>query len=91
MGQLFGDLLNESPGPEGEPLTFERAMERLEEIVRLLEGGELPLDETVRLYEEGMRLIAFCRRKLDEAEKRVKMLVINEETGELELRDFEGE
>lgn len=79
------------PSGEIEPtLTFEQAMERLEEIARLLESGELPLDETVQLYEEGMQLLAFCRQKLSAAEKRVKMVIVTEE-GELQLRDFEAE
>jgi exodeoxyribonuclease VII small subunit len=41
---------------QNEPMTFEQAMNCLEAIVRKLEAGELPLDETVRLYEEGQRL-----------------------------------
>lgn len=80
--------LFEQPSGNEPSLTFEQAMERLEEIVRQLESGELPLDETVQLYEEGMHLAAFCRKKLNAAEKRVKMLVINE-VGDLELQDFE--
>jgi exodeoxyribonuclease VII small subunit len=54
-----------------EPMTFEQAMNRLEAIVRKLEAGELPLDETVRLYEEGQRLRNFCEQYLADAEQRI--------------------
>lgn len=73
-----------------ETLTFEQAMARLEEIVRLLESGELSLDETVRLYEEGQRLRLFCEQKLNEAEKRIKMVTLTDE-GTIKVSDFEPE
>jgi len=56
---------------QNEPMTFEQAMTRLEEIVRMLEAGELPLDETVRLYEEGQRLRLYCEQYLADAEQRI--------------------
>jgi exodeoxyribonuclease VII small subunit len=65
----------EQPNEPEETLTFEQAMARLEEIVRLLESGELSLDETVRLYEEGQRLRQFCedgdlsRQRLNKGER----------------------
>jgi exodeoxyribonuclease VII small subunit len=54
-----------------EPMTFEQAMNRLEEIVRILEVGERPLEETVNLYEEGQRLRQLCERYLADAEQRI--------------------
>ncbi|MCS7192527.1 MAG: exodeoxyribonuclease VII small subunit [Armatimonadetes bacterium] len=79
------------PIPEqNEPLTFEQAMARLEEIVRLLESGELSLDETVSLYEEGQRLRQFCQQKLNEAEKRIKMVTIAN-NGTISVSEFEPE
>ncbi len=54
---------------------FEEAMQRLEEIVRQLEEGELSLDASMEIFEEGMKLIKFCTLKLEEAEKKVTMLV----------------
>ena len=54
---------------------FEEAMERLEEIVQNLENGELPLEEALKVFEEGMKLTKFCSGKLEEAEKRVTLLV----------------
>ena len=56
---------------QNEPMTFEQAMNCLEAIVRKLEAGELPLDETVRLYEEGQRLRQLCERYLADAEQRI--------------------
>lgn len=54
---------------------FEDAMKRLEEIVEDLEGGELPLENSLKVFEEGMKLLTFCSDKLDEVEKRVDLLV----------------
>ncbi len=54
---------------------FEEALERLEEIVEQLETGELPLDQALKIFEEGMKLIKFCSGKLEEAEKKVSLLV----------------
>ena len=55
--------------------TFEESMQRLEEIVSQLEKGEAPLDESLALFEEGMRLAADCGKKLDQAEQAVVRLV----------------
>lgn len=54
---------------------FEDAMKRLEEIVGDLEGGELPLEDSLKVFEEGMKLLTFCSDKLDEVEKRVDLLI----------------
>jgi len=54
---------------------FEEAMERLEEIVRSLEQGDLPLEESLKAFEEGMGLASFCSRELEAAEKKVSLLV----------------
>ena len=54
--------------------TFEEQMASLEGVVERLEHGELPLEEAVRLFEEGMRLTAACRKALDAAEGRLQVL-----------------
>ena len=59
---------------EKRPLTFEEAAARLEEIVKALESGTLPLEESLVLYEEGVRLVRDCTRELNEAEQKVKVL-----------------
>ena len=54
---------------------FETALKKLEEVVRKLEGGELPLEESLKAFEEGVKQAAFCSKKLNEAEKRVELLL----------------
>lgn len=66
--------------------TFEESMSRLEEIVRTLESGSVTLDESLKLYEEGIALVRTCSLKLDDAEKKIKLLNVTaegiaEETG----------
>jgi exodeoxyribonuclease VII small subunit len=54
---------------------FEAALKRLEEIVRKLEGGEQSLDSALELFEEGIKLSRFCHTRLEEAERRVEILL----------------
>jgi exodeoxyribonuclease VII small subunit len=54
---------------------FEDAMQRLEEIVKNLESGDLPLEESLKVFAEGMELAKYCSKKLEEAEKKVTMLI----------------
>lgn len=75
--------------PTKKELTFEKAMERLEEIVELLENGENELDKSLSLFEEGVKLISLCNKKLEKAEESVKMLVNVD--GELVEKDFEAD
>ncbi len=56
-------------------LTFEESLKQLESVVTKLESGEAPLDETIRLFEEGMRLSAICQRRLDEADRKIELLL----------------
>ena len=70
-------------------MTFESAMTRLEEIVRALEGGNVPLDTSLALFEEGVSLVKFCNNRLDRAEQKVKILV-NGENGEMIEADMKS-
>lgn len=54
---------------------FEDALNKLEKIVSKLEDGDIPLEESLKLFEEGIRLSQFCNQKLDEAEKKVEILL----------------
>ena len=54
---------------------FEEAMQRLEEIVQGLEQGDLPLGDSLKVFEEGMDLARFCSKELESAEKKVSLLV----------------
>jgi len=55
--------------------TFELALQQLEQIVQKLEKGELPLEDSLSLYEEGIRLSRLCHGKLEEAEGRIEVLM----------------
>jgi exodeoxyribonuclease VII small subunit len=55
--------------------TFEQALQQLEQIVQKLEKGELPLEESLQLYEDGIRLSRLCHGKLEEAEGRIELLL----------------
>ncbi|MGQ9485813.1 MAG: exodeoxyribonuclease VII small subunit [Desulfosoma sp.] len=59
--------------------SFEEAMKRLEEIVDKLEKGDLPLEEAMEAFTEGVSLVRQCHEKLEEAEKKVQMLVQGED------------
>lgn len=58
-----------------EKKTFEESITRLEEVVRLLEKGDAPLDNALALFEEGTSLIKDCSKMLDEAEQKVTLLI----------------
>ena len=73
--------------PKKENLTFESATARLEEIVKLLERGNSSLDESLKLYEEGISLVRFCNESLDNAERKIKILV-SDGSGDLVEKDF---
>ena len=57
------------------PLKFEQAMERLETTIQKLEEGDLPLEESLKAYEEGIDLVRFCEQKLAEAEGKIEILM----------------
>jgi len=75
---------------EPETLKFEDAFKRLEEIVRKLEGGELPLDTALELFEEGIQLSRFCNTTLEAAERRVEIL-LKSDSGQPRAVPFEAE
>ena len=70
--------------------SFESSTERLASIVAQLESGELPLEESLRLFEEGVQVARAAQKRLDEAEQRVEELLGVSEQGEPLTRDFEG-
>ncbi len=67
---------------------FETAMKRLEEIVAKMEGGEPGLEESLKLFEEGIKLSRVLNKRLEDAERKVEMLV-RDESGELKTEPFE--
>jgi exodeoxyribonuclease VII small subunit len=68
-------------------LKFEECLARLEEIVKALEAGNLPLDESLRVFEEGIALARHCSRYLEEAERRIEILA-KDEAGTAQTRLF---
>jgi exodeoxyribonuclease VII small subunit len=78
-----------SETPETAP-DFETALKRLEEIVKKLEGGDLTLDSSLELFEEGIQLSRLCHLKLGQAERRVEILLKNSE-GAQQAVPFETE
>ena len=69
---------------------FETALKKLEDIVRRLEGGALSLDDSLKAFEEGVKHAAFCTKKLDEAERKVEVL-LKRKDGSFSREPFEPE
>ena len=72
-----------------DPVTFESAVEKLEGIVRRLEADSTSLDDSLQLFEEGVRLSRFCSQKLDEVEKKV-LLLMEDRQGNLSTAPFDA-
>lgn len=70
-------------------LTFEDKLEKLDGILKEMESGELPLQTSLKLFEEGIRLSKECQKELDEAKFKVSVLMENEQ-GEIEPAPMEG-
>jgi exodeoxyribonuclease VII small subunit len=71
------------------PVSFEESMKRLTEIVQSLERGELPLEKSLELFEEGVKLSRLAQERLDGAQKRVDMLLGLDENGKPKTEPFE--
>ena len=71
-------------------IKFEDAVKGLEDIVERLEKGDLPLDETLSKYEQGIKLYKQCIALLEDAEKKIQILV-KDENGVFRTRDYESE
>ena len=69
---------------------FEQALAKLEGIVGQMEDENIGLDEALRKFEEGIRLVRFCKAKLEKAEKKIEIL-LRDEDGSLRREDFEPE
>lgn len=68
-------LKNEMENLDTENLDFETALERLQKIVEDLEKGGLSLDKTLAEFSQGMKLLKFCHQKLDRAEKKIELML----------------
>lgn len=68
--------------------SFEKAMERLEKIVEEMEAGELPLEQLIVRYEEGMKLVKVCQERLTAAEARIEIITRDSSSGKITVKDF---
>ena len=85
---MSDDANPDKAGTESEETSFEDNLQQLEDIVSKLEQGDLPLDESLELYEQGVQAYRECHRRLQDAETRVVQLVETLE-GELKEEPFE--
>ena len=80
-----------SPSSPATNATFEDAIKRLGDIVQTLERGDLPLEESLRLFEEGVKLSRVSQERLDAAQKKVEQLLGVDEQGRARTQPFETE
>ncbi|MGH9946992.1 MAG: exodeoxyribonuclease VII small subunit [Pyrinomonadaceae bacterium] len=69
--------------------TFEQSLDDLEKIVKKLEDGDLPLEDSLKLFEDGVKLARDCRDRLTNAERRIEVLM-KDANGEISLSNVEG-
>jgi exodeoxyribonuclease VII small subunit len=72
-------------------MDFEKKLSRLEEIVEKMESGEMPLEESLKLFEEGVKLSRECNVQLADAEQKVKLLLSVDDQGAAITEDFDPE
>ncbi|MEI7024658.1 exodeoxyribonuclease VII small subunit [Paenibacillus sp. y28] len=77
---------NKEVPKEAAELSFEQAMDKLEHIVANLESGDVPLEQAIELFQEGMKLSMLCGQKLDQVERKIEVLI--EENGGLTRKPF---
>lgn len=77
-------MTKNTPMPNSsEPLSYEACFARLEEILEKMNSGSISLDESLKLYEEADKLISSCTKRLNDAERKIEILIKNRNTGEL--------
>lgn len=79
----------EDPGTDISGMTFEDALRALEEVVRKLESGEVPLDDSISLYERGEALRKHCQARLDAAQARIERIVAGPDGGAVATQPFD--
>jgi exodeoxyribonuclease VII small subunit len=72
-------------------MDFEKKLNRLEEIVSKMESGDLSLDDSLKMFEEGVKLSRECNAQLADAEQKVKLLLSVDENGKAKTEDFKHE
>lgn len=71
-------------------MDFEKKLNRLEEIVAKMEGGDIPLEDSLKLFEEGVKLSRTCQTELDEAEQKVELLLGQDSQGQAVTQPFKS-
>ncbi len=71
-------------------MDFEKKLNRLEEIVAKMEGGDIPLEDSLKLFEEGVKLSRTCQTDLDEAEQKVELLLGQDSQGQAVTQPFKS-
>ena len=72
-------------------MDFEKKLGRLEEIVQSMEEGDLSLDQSLKLFEEGVKLSRKCHEQLEKAEQKVQTLLAVNEDGSVQTEEFAGD
>lgn len=75
--------------PNKKSVNFEQSLEQLELLVRKMESGEMPLEDSLKAFEEGIGLVRQCQKSLTEAEQRVQILM--SQNGKSELKPFKAD
>jgi exodeoxyribonuclease VII small subunit len=78
-----------APNPDLAALSFEDALRALEEVVRKLESGDVPLDDSISLYERGEALRKHCQARLDAAQARIEQIVAGSDGSAVGTRPFD--
>lgn len=71
--------------PPSKPEKFEDSLQKLEEIAQKLEDGDLPLEDSLKAFEEGMGLVKACEKRLNEAQKKIEILMKDGKTKDFEV------
>lgn len=79
-------MTKDKEAAKGSNISFEQALEQLEQLVMLLENGDVPLEQGIELFQEGMKLSQICNQKLEQVERKIEMLV--EENGNFSKKPF---
>jgi exodeoxyribonuclease VII small subunit len=89
MSDTMSDTPTSDPSADPSSMTFEDALRALEEIVSRLEDGDVPLEKSITLYEEGERLKKLCQARLDAAQARIEKIVTGPDGAPTSLAPFD--
>ena len=88
MNDMEEEKTTKKGNQQNDDLAFEDALNKLETYVRQLEQGDLTLEDSLNIFEEGMELAKFCSKKLDDAEQKIQLVL--EKDGDIIKTDYEA-